>query len=130
MKSLKVLLSILALGLVASAPFTHAQDEKAPPAEGQKGGRKGGRMMSPEQQVARMDEQLTLTADQKTKIKDILTQAQEKVQALPQEERREKGMEIRQAANKDIRALLTPEQQTKFDEMMARGPGRGKKKDQ
>jgi Spy/CpxP family protein refolding chaperone len=39
------------------------------------------------------------------------------VQALSQEDRRAKGREIRTAANKDIRALLTPEQQTKFDAM-------------
>jgi Spy/CpxP family protein refolding chaperone len=129
MKLFKYLIPALALGVMASAPIVHAQDQN-PPAEGRKGGR-GGRGMSPEQQVARLDEALSLTADQKTKITDILTKAQEQVQALPQEDRREKGMEIRQNANKEVRAVLTEEQQKKFDEMMARGPGRGrgKKKD-
>lgn len=139
MKSpVKFIITLLAIGVMASMPTLRAQDDKAPPAEGQKGGRRGGgRGPSVEQQVTRMDEALTLTADQKTKITAILTKAQEDIQALPQDQRREKGMEIRQTAMKDVRALLTPEQQTKFDAMPQQGPGgrrggggAGKKKDQ
>ena len=80
--------------------------------------------MSPEARVAQIDAAVMLTADQKTKITAILTKVQADVQALPQEERGAKGGEMRMAANKDIRALLTDEQKTKFDAI----PAAGKKK--
>ena len=79
--------------------------------------------MNPEQRVAAIDEAVKLTAEQKPKVTAILTKASADVQALSQEERREKGRAINEAANKEIRALLTAEQQAKFDAMPA--PGRG-----
>ena len=116
MKSFKTLLVAAALSAAFVSPAMHAQDQQ----------KKGGRgMPSPEQQVARLDEALTLTADQKTKITAILKSSAEKMQALSQEERREKGREIREEANKEIKALLTPEQQKKFDEMPQGGRGQG-----
>ena len=117
MKLLKLLLPVLALCVMASAPSLRAEDG------GQKKG-KGG--PSPEARVAQIDAAVTLTADQKTKITAILTKAQGDVMALPQEERGAKGGEIRQAANKEIRALLTDAQKAKFDAMPA--PAAGKKK--
>lgn len=126
MKTLKILISLLAL---AAVPFVQAQASKSPSAEGRKGGGAGG----VDAQVERIDAAVTLTADQKTKVRAVLAGVQEKVQALPQEERRSKGAELRQAANKEVRALLTPEQQTKFDAMppAPKGGGdKGKKKNQ
>jgi Spy/CpxP family protein refolding chaperone len=126
MKSLKIAL-LVALSAFFAGSFLQAQ----PPEKGQgrKGG--GGRGMTAEAQVARLDEALALTADQKTKITAIFAKVQEKIQALPQEERMAKGQELRTAANKEVRALLTPEQQAKFDAMpppgRGGGGGRGKK---
>ena len=82
MKSIKLLLSILALGVVASSLTLRAQDNSTPapaptpPADqGGKGGGKGGRggrgQMSPEQRVAAIDKAVTLTDDEKTKITAI-----------------------------------------------------------
>ncbi len=133
MKStLKVVLSLLALGLVAGAPIASAQDQ-TPPAQGQKGpggGGRGGRsMMSPEDRVKQLDDALKLTDDQKAKITDLLKTQQEKMaplfadQSMSREDRRAKMMEIGKATQDGIRALLTPEQQTKFDAMPQ--PGRG-----
>ena len=124
MKSfLKFALSALALGVIASIPSLQAQDA---PKKG-----KGGRgAMSPDAMVARLDEAVTLTADQKAKATDIYTKEVADMQALAPEDRRSKGQEIRDAANKDIRALLTPDQQTKFDAMPPPGKGGRKKKDQ
>lgn len=121
MKSLvKVLISVLALGLMASASMLHAQDE------GKKG--KGRGQMSPEQRITAIETAVgTLTADQKTKITAILEKSAKDMAAIPQEERREKGREVMMAANKDIRAVLTAEQQAKFDAMPQGGRG-GKKK--
>jgi Spy/CpxP family protein refolding chaperone len=124
--SLKLLICVLTLG-VMSTPALRAQDEKAPPAEGgKKGGKGGGRgmQMSPEQQIARLEEAVgTLTADQKTKITAVYEKAAKDMQAVPQEERRAKMPEMMQATRKEVRALLTDEQAKKFDDMPM--PGRG-----
>jgi Spy/CpxP family protein refolding chaperone len=119
---------LLVLGLFAAVPLIRAEDapkaDKAP--AGEKGERKkgGGGRMNPDQMVARYDEALTLTADQKTKIKDIITANMEKAKEAAPEDRRT----IMQGLRDQIRALLTPEQQTKFDAMPQRGTGGGKKK--
>ena len=127
MKSaLKVVFALLALGLIAGASIASAQDQTPPP-QGQKGpggGGRGGRGMDPAMMLTRLDEAVTLTADQKTKVTDIYKKQAEKMQALAPEDMRTKGQEIRTATNAEIRALLTPEQQTKFD-AMPQGRGRG-----
>lgn len=120
MKSVKTIVSVLTLCVAAFVTTASAQE---------KGKGRGG--MSPEQQVTRIEEAVgTLSADVKTKITAILEKGQKDIQAIPQEERMEKGREIRQAYMKEIRALLTPEQQAKFDAMPqgGRGGGGGKKK--
>ncbi len=124
MKSLvKVLISVLALGVMASAPLLRAQEEKAPPAEG---GKKGGRGRGPMMTVERVEEIVgTLTADQKTKIADIV-----KKDLPAQGSTREERMEKMQAMGKDIRAVLTPDQQKKWDDRPMGGGGRGGKKKQ
>ena len=48
------------------------------------------------------------------------------MKALPKEERKEKGAPLQKKQRDDIRALLTAEQQAKFDAM----PMGGKKKNQ
>ena len=73
--------------------------------------------------VARLDEAVTLTAEQKTKVTAIYQEQMAAMQAIPQEERREKMREAMAATREKIRALLTPEQAKKFDDMSA--PGRG-----
>ena len=122
--SLKSVLAVLALGLAVIPSLSMAADAAPGGGQGQGGGR--GRQ-TPEQQLAAIDTAVTLTADQKTKVTAILTKSAADMQALAQEERREKGQVIRAAANKEIRALLTAEQQPKFDAMPQpqRGPGGG-----
>ena len=72
----------------------------------------------------------TLTDDQKTKIGDLLKKAGSDMQALrdgggdPQTNR-PKMQEINKKLHDDIRAVLTADQQAKFDAMPQ--PGRGKK---
>lgn len=73
--------------------------------------------------VTRLDEAVTLTAEQKTKVTAIYKEQMAAMQALPQEERREKMRESMAATREKIRAVLTPEQMKKFDAMPA--PGRG-----
>jgi Spy/CpxP family protein refolding chaperone len=102
--------------------------------EGQKGkGGRGGGMMS----IERLEEAVgKLTADQKTKIEAVLAKQREAMQGmqnLSQEERQAKMREAGQKFRTEIRAVLTAEQQKKFDEMptgRGQGGGGGKKKDQ
>lgn len=128
MKYVKLSLSILGLSLVAAAPSARAQDNSTPPppANNQSGEHKaprGGRF-SPEQRVAAIDQAVGgLTADEKTKILDILNTAQKDAQAARESGDRDKVREIMQSTNAKVREVLTPDQQTKFDAMPR--PGRG-----
>ena len=123
--SLKKLVAVLALGAVLLPVVSVAQDGPPPEKRGP-GGPGGGRgRMTPEQQVERLDKAVALTADQKTQITAIFKDTAAAMQAIPQEERREKGAELRKAANEKIRAVLTPEQQKKFDDLPPMGGGRG-----
>ena len=87
--------------------------------------------MSPEQYVERVEQAVgSLTADQKTKIKDIVAKTQDEMRAIPKEERKEKGAPLQKKQRDAVRAVLTAEQQKKFDEMAPAGGGGGKKKNQ
>ncbi len=123
----KLLVSAIAVGALASTTLLQAQEEK----KGKGGGGRGG-MGSPEQMVQRLDEAVQLTAEQKTKITAIYAKSREKMQALPEDQRMEKGREIMASIRTEVRAVLTAEQQKKFDEMTpGRGQGgQGKKKNQ
>ena len=125
MKIRKLLLGAAAIGAMMSVSVLHAQEQKKGRGEG--GGRGFG---TPEQRIERLEQAVgSLTADQKKKITEIYAKASEKMQAIPQEERREKGMEIMRESGAAVRAVLTADQQKKYDEMMAQGRGsRGKKK--
>jgi protein CpxP len=131
--TLKTLIAAIALGVTALPMLSSAQDPTTPatpPAGGQgggKGGKGGGRaQMTPEARVTAIEEAVgKLSPDLKTKITAIVTKQNADVQALDQADRRTKGGEIRTAANKEIRALLTAEQATKFDAMPQGGRGGG-----
>jgi Spy/CpxP family protein refolding chaperone len=113
MKSLKVIITALALSVAASAPLS-AQEKKG--------------QMSPEQYVERVEQAVgSLTAEQKTKIKDIAAKTAEEVRSIPKEERKEKAGPLQKKQRDAVRAVLTAEQQKKFDEAM---PAGGKKKNQ
>ena len=106
----KLLITVVAFA-IASSSAVMAQEKK-------KGGGRGG--MS----VERVEEAVgTLTAEQKKKIEAIVAKSREEMQALSQEDRQTKGREIMQGVRTQIRAVLTPEQQKKFDEMPQGGAG-------
>jgi Spy/CpxP family protein refolding chaperone len=79
-----------------------------------------------ERQLEMMTTQLNLTPDQVSKIKAIHSDTDKQMMALrddtstAQADRREKMMAIRKDAQTKIRAVLTDEQQTKYDAMMAK----------
>jgi len=112
MKLFKVIATAVALGL-ASASVAQAQEKK------------GRGNMSPEQRIEQIEQAVgSLSADQKSKITAIYAKLAENMKGGD----REKMGEMTQAARKDVRAVLTPEQQKKFDDMPQRGGGGGGKK--
>ena len=74
--------------------------------------------------VQRLDEALQLTDDQKAKITAISQKQAEEMQAI-----RAKMQNLQKATHDEIRALLTADQQKKFDAMPPPGPGHGGHRD-
>ena len=68
--------------------------------------------------MAHLIRDLNLNADQEAKIQPIVTDAAAKLQALHHEEM-EQGSQIFKAANDQINALLTPDQQVEMQKMEA-----------
>ena len=129
------LLAVLTLGsLVAFSTLSRAEDTppkpdaKHGPRQGGPGGPGGrGDMMK------KMAEELNLTDDQKEKLKPIMKEQGEKMKALfddssiSQEDKRAKMKELREANATKIKAILTPEQTTKFEAMQKENQERMKK---
>ena len=124
---------ILALGFTGAAL---AQDPPPPPPDqNQAGPPPGGRgmRMDPNRQLERMTSELNLTSDQQEKIKPLLLERQQKMQALmqdqsmSQEDRRAQMRTIMDGTHNSIKATLTDDQKQKFDAMQQRmrrgGPG-------
>jgi protein CpxP len=141
MKSIKSLLFLAACGLFAS-PLVHAQEKadkpSTPPAEGRRGkGRgpgegqgkqgRGPMMMSPEARVEQLDRDLSLTADQKTKLTGIFAKSREQMEALrgggkgDREANREKMQAIMKDTQSQVQGVLTDEQKTKLKSLPDRG---------
>ena len=89
----------------------------------------GGMRMTSDQRVANLDKAVTLTDDQKVKVKAIYDADQKKMQdlmAAQDPDMRTKMMAMRQDEHTQIRTLLTDDQKTKFDAMpQGRGAGGG-----
>ena len=137
--SVKSLLVLLSVGIPAGAPLLRAQDTTSPatapaaaavpdatpaapdnpPPPKKKGGRKGGGMMT----VDQLKERLSLTDDQVAKIDPILKDLRAKGMAIRQdtglsdEDKRAKAQALFKDTHDQIRAVLTPDQQTTFDSM-------------
>ena len=87
-----------------------------------------------ERQLNMLTQKLSLTPDQVTQVKGIQSDEATQMKALrddtstSREDKRTKMMDIRKSSNDKIRALLTPEQQTKFDAMQAQMKERAKER--
>ncbi|MCF7688641.1 MAG: Spy/CpxP family protein refolding chaperone [Cephaloticoccus sp.] len=113
---------LLALGLVVSTNSILAApaDDKPDPRP------------SPGDRMKHMVEELGLTEAQKGQIKGIMESQRAKMEALredettPRTEKRAKMQAMRDEIQKSIRAVLTPEQQAKFDAMPRPDPRQGR----
>jgi len=78
-----------------------------------------------QRQLEMLTKRLNLTPDQVTQVKAIDEDTAKQMQALrsdtslSQDDRRTKMMDIRKASSSKIRALLTDDQKTKYDELQA-----------
>ena len=115
-------------GIVATSMLATAQDTSNPPEK--KGGKRG---MSVEQQMERMNKELTLTDEQKPKVEAVLKDSTKKRQeimkdtSMDRQQMREKMQPIMEEQTKKMKAILTDDQFTKYKELMQRGKKGGKK---
>lgn len=121
------LIAFVAAALVSVAmPFATAQsnDQQDPPSQ-ENGMRRHG-PMDPAERTRELTRQLKLTSNQQTKVQDIYESARSQMESvhhdssLSQDERRSKMMEIHKNTDAQVRGVLDPPQQKKWDEMQAR----------
>ncbi|MDQ6808787.1 MAG: hypothetical protein M3Z64_05100 [Verrucomicrobiota bacterium] len=98
----------IAAGLGLGSSMVQAE---GPGGHGHGGGRGGHRMGNP---LANLTKELNLTPDQQAKVGPIVDQAKPQIVAIHQEAM-QKTKAVMENATAQIRPLLTPEQQTKFD---------------
>jgi len=110
-------LSMLTMSAVAQNDNT---DQQSAPAE-----HRGGRHFDPAKRTEMLTKQLKLTSDQQAKVLDLFKSEQSQMESLhsdsslSQDDRHSKMMEIHKTTNDQVRALLDPEQQKKFDAMQS-----------
>jgi periplasmic protein CpxP/Spy len=122
---MKKLILPAALAMALATAGVSAWAQMAPMGGGQGGGQMSRGPMSADQKLQMMTKQLNLTSDQQEKIKPILENESQQMQALhqdsslSQEDRMSKMKQIRQSTNDQIKPLLNSDQQQKFAEMMS-----------
>jgi Spy/CpxP family protein refolding chaperone len=108
---LSLIAAIVVGGLLAGTSLTSAQSTN----ENRPQGRRGG--MSVDQQLDRMTQALSLTDEQKPKVKAVLEDTAKKRQDLAnldQQERREKGRALMEEQDKKLKDILTADQYEKW----------------
>jgi periplasmic protein CpxP/Spy len=126
----RCLLTLTLAGLVCTVSnLAVAQDNGSadqPPAQAGQPPEHGHRHFDPEKRTEMLTKDLKLTSDQQPKVLEVLKSEQSQMESLrsdsstPQQDRRSKMMDIHKASNDQIRALLDPNQQKKFDAMQTR----------
>jgi len=116
-------ITALALGSLLAVTTLNAQEKPAkrerpdgPPGEG----RPGPRGEAVRERKAKMAEELGLSDEQKTKIRDFMKSQADKRQELRDatpEERREIGKSLREDLDKKMKETLTAEQYTKWQKL-------------
>ena len=116
MKIERMLGGLASLGLVAvlAAPLALAEPQAAPPPQA------AGKQMGMHDKMQAAVESLNLTDDQKTKVKDIFTDAKTKRQALlsdtslSEDQKKAKMKELHEGVMAKLNEVLTPDQQTEL----------------
>lgn len=122
MNKLSLIAAMALGGLVACSTVATAQD--AP--------KKKGRP-TVEQQMERLNTELTLTAEQKPKVEAVLKETNKKMQEIfndsstDRSQMREKMQPIREEQTKKMKDILTADQFKKYQDMNQRGKKGGKR---
>jgi periplasmic protein CpxP/Spy len=124
------LLALMLAGLTyALTPSTVAQDNSGNDQQAPQAGapmEHGRGHWDPQQRTDMLTKRLNLTSDQQAKVLDILKSQQSQMESLrsdtslSREERHSKMMEIHKTSDEQIRTLLDPDQQKKWDAMQSR----------
>lgn len=134
------LIALVAAGVISLAvPYAAAQDnssmsngqsnnqsteQQAPPAQGN--GRWHHGQPDPAMRTQELTKKLKLTADQQTKVQEVLQTEKTQMESLrqdtssSQQDRHAKMMGVRETSDGQIRSLLDSTQQKKWDEMQAK----------
>jgi periplasmic protein CpxP/Spy len=129
MSKLSLIAAMALGGLVAFSTLAPAQDASA---DAKKGGKRG--FPTIEQQMERLNTALTLTDEQKPKVKAVLEGQQKAMQkmrddsSLEQDARRTKMQELRKETTAKMKGILTEEQYKKYQELPQRGGKKGGQK--
>ena len=128
----KCLLVLIAAGVISmAAPFVMAQDNAPPPPDQQSApppANNGGQMrrgpVDPARRTQALTKKLNLTADQQTKVQSIFEAERSQMEATRQDssmspqDRHGKMMDMRKSSDSQIRAILDPNQQKQWDDMI------------
>ena len=130
--------ALLALSVTCCAALLYAQmpagqdqssGTQASPSEN--GHHRPGKPMTTDERLQRLTQALDLTADQQEKIRPILENETQQMdtlrgnQSIPRDQRWDKVRTIMEETQSQIKPLLNPDQQKKYEEMMARRPAMG-----
>ncbi len=119
-------------GLSLSAAVAQQETAPSPPPDQQQQGpppndqMQGHRGMDPEKRLEMLQQRLNLNDSQTAQVRQIFTESRAQMEAirsnasLAPEDRRAQMMTLHQGEQSRIRAVLTPDQQTKYDAMQAR----------
>jgi len=139
--------ALLAVGLFASyggVSSAVAQDAQSQPDQStqqpsQNGGkhhhRRGGKQDS-QKHLQKLTKELNLSADQQAKVKSILDDQQQQFSTIRQDsslskqDKHAKMEQVHDSSASQVRAVLNPDQQTKFDAMLAKHKEKMSKKGQ
>jgi Spy/CpxP family protein refolding chaperone len=128
MKKLSLIAALALGGLLACCTLATAQDANKDATPKKKRG------FSVEQQMERMTTELSLTDEQKPKVKAVLEDASKKRQeifsdsSLDRQQQREKMQPIMEEQNKKMKEILTSDQYDKYEKMMQDMRKKGQKK--
>ena len=106
-----------------TAPPPPPDQQQGPPPNGQM---QGPRHMDPERRMEQMQRRLDLNDSQTAQVRQIFTESHAQMEtirsnaSLAPEDRRAQMMSLHQGEQARIRAVLTPDQQAKFDAMQAK----------
>ena len=122
MKKLSLISALALGGLLACTTIANAQDAA-------KDAKKGGKgRQTVEQRLQEMGTQLSLTDEQKPKVKAVLEETAKKMKDVSQDERRTKMPELMAEQSKKLKEILTPDQIAKYTKMQEARKGGKKKK--